>query len=77
MESYQVAVLAEPLLHKGRNVTANQGKANAFMKEYAAVNRLRFNKEEPQSVVCVDIPPSAMMRLTNMKISMLFHVVQA
>ncbi len=37
---------AEPLLHKGRTFTTNRGKANAFMKEYAAVNRLRFNKEE-------------------------------
>ncbi len=26
--------------------TTNRGKANFFMKEYAAVNRLRFNKEE-------------------------------
>ncbi len=37
---------AEPLLHKGRTFTTNRGKANAFMKENAAVNRLRFNKEE-------------------------------
>ncbi len=37
---------AEPLLHKGRTFTTNRGKTNAFMKEYAAVNRLRFSKEE-------------------------------
>ncbi len=37
---------AEPLLHKGRTFTTNRGKANAFMKEYTAVNRLRFYKEE-------------------------------
>ncbi len=40
------SIFAEPLLHKGRTSTTNQGKANAFLKEYAAVNRLRFNKEE-------------------------------
>ncbi len=39
-------IFAEPLLHKGQTFTTNQGKANAFMKEYAVVNRLRFNKEE-------------------------------
>ncbi len=36
----------ESLLRKGRTFTTNRGKANAFMKEYAVVNRLRFNKEE-------------------------------
>ncbi len=40
------AIFAEPLLHKGRTFTTSRGKANAFMKEYAAVNRLRFSKEE-------------------------------
>ncbi len=30
----------------GRTVTTNQGKTNAFMKEYAAVNRFCFDKEE-------------------------------
>ncbi len=39
-------IFAERLLHKGRTFTTNQGEANAFMKEYATVNRLRFNKEE-------------------------------
>ncbi len=39
-------IFAEPLLHMGSTFTTSQGKANAFMKEYAAVNRLRFNKEE-------------------------------
>ncbi len=37
---------AEPLLHKGRTFTTNRGKANVFVQEYAAVSRLRFNKEE-------------------------------
>ncbi len=37
---------AEPLLHRGRTFTTNRCKANAFMKEYAAVNCLRFDKEE-------------------------------
>ncbi len=37
---------AEPLLHKGRIFTTNPGNSNAFIKEYAAVKRLRFNKEE-------------------------------
>ncbi len=40
------ATFAEPLLYKGRNFTTNRGKANAFMKDCTAVNRLRFNKEE-------------------------------
>ncbi len=40
------STFAEPLLQKGRTFTTNRGKANAFMKQNAAVNRLRFNKEE-------------------------------
>ncbi len=37
---------AEPLLHKDRTFTTNRGKANAFVKEYALFNRLRFSKED-------------------------------
>ncbi len=34
----------EPLVHNGRTLTTKQGKANAFMKAYAAVNRLNFSR---------------------------------
>ncbi len=37
---------SEPLVHNGRTFTTNQGKANAFMKAYAAVNRLNFSRTE-------------------------------
>ncbi len=41
-----LTIFAEVLLHKGPAFTNNQGKANAFMKEYVSVNRVIFNKEE-------------------------------
>ncbi len=50
METYQVAVwnaFLNNICGASATFTTNRGKANAFMKEYAAVNRLRFNKEEP------------------------------
>ncbi len=37
---------SEPLVHNGRTITTNQGKANAFMKAYATVNRLNFSRTE-------------------------------
>ncbi len=33
-------------IHKDQANATIQGKVNAFMKEYAAANRLCFNKEE-------------------------------
>ncbi len=39
-------VFVESQVHKSRIFITNKGKANAFMKEYAAVNHLRVNKEE-------------------------------
>ncbi len=36
----------EPLIHNGRRFLTNTGKANAFVKRYAAVNRLSFDKTE-------------------------------
>ncbi len=46
-------VFSEPLVHYGRTFTSNQGKANAFMKGYAAVNRLNIlqNRRKPHSSV--------------------------
>ncbi len=34
----------EPLIHNGRTYLTNTGKANAFVQQYAAVNRLLFDK---------------------------------
>ncbi len=48
-------IFVESLVHKSRTVITNKGKANAFMKEYAAVNHLRVNKEERE---CTQQPKS-------------------
>ncbi len=37
---------SEPLAHNGRTVTTNLGKGKAFMKVYAALNRLNFSRNE-------------------------------
>ncbi len=34
----------QPLIHNGRTFLTNTGKANAFVQQYAAVNRLSFDK---------------------------------
>ncbi len=47
---FRRSIFAEPLLHKGRTFTTNQVKANAFIKEYATVNRIRFNKRERNQI---------------------------
>ncbi len=36
----------EPLIHNCRTFLSNTGKANAFVQQYAAVNRLSFDKTE-------------------------------
>ncbi len=36
----------DPLLHNGRAFLTNTGKANGFVQQYAAVNRLSFDKTE-------------------------------
>ncbi len=36
----------EPLIHNGRTFLTNTGKFNAFVQQYAAVNRLSFDKKE-------------------------------
>ncbi len=41
---------AETLLHKGQTTTTTKGKINDFIIEYAAVNRLRFYKEERKGI---------------------------
>ncbi len=48
-------IFVESLVHKSRILITNKGKANAFMKEYAAVNHLRVNKEESE---CTQQPKS-------------------
>ncbi len=41
--------VSKPLLSCGRTFTTNQGKINAFMKVYAAVNSLNFSRTEAYS----------------------------
>ncbi len=36
----------EPLIHNGRTFLTYTGKANAFVQQYAAVNRFSFDKTE-------------------------------
>ncbi len=36
----------KPLVDNERTFTTNRGKANVFMKAYAAVNRLNFSRTE-------------------------------
>ncbi len=40
------SAFSEPLIHNGRTFLTNTGKANAFVQQYAAVNRLSFDKTE-------------------------------
>ncbi len=40
----QSTAFCEPLIHNGRMFLINTGKANAFIRQHAAVNRLSFDK---------------------------------
>ncbi len=40
------SAFCEPLLHNGRTFLTNTVKANGFVQQYAAVNRLSFDKTE-------------------------------
>ncbi len=44
--SHHSTTFCEPIIHNGRTFLTNTGKANAFVQQYAAVNRLSFDKTE-------------------------------
>ncbi len=44
--SLQSTAFCKPLIHNGRTLLTNTGKANAFVQQYVAVNRLSFDKTE-------------------------------